>query len=146
MAKSNGLTLDVLAERIAALDRLLQSSLQSAQDAISKAESAQEKRFEGVNEFRAALADQAASFVTKVELDAGRAASQKDRADLRNVYNELRVGQRDMVDRHEMDTAIDALTAQVTYLQGAVNRLLITLLTSLVIALVTALLFAVFRA
>ena len=139
------LTLEVLEERIAALDRLVQTSLGSAQEAITKAESAQEKRFEGVNEFRQTLGDQQATFITKTEAETTREASVKDRAELRNLIGELRIAQRDLVPRAEHDAANDALVTQMNYLQGAVNRLLITLLTSLVIALITALLLAVFR-
>lgn len=42
-------------------------ALASDRRAIDKAEFANEKRFEGVNEFRAQLGDQAASFITRVE-------------------------------------------------------------------------------
>ena len=38
---------------------------------MSKAETATEKRFESVNEFRQTLSDQTRSFVSKVEFDAG---------------------------------------------------------------------------
>ena len=74
------LAADVAAVRreLAALDRLLVSlieaqaekvalALASADKAVLKAETATEKRFEGVNEFRQQLADQARNFMTRVE-------------------------------------------------------------------------------
>jgi hypothetical protein len=59
----------VLAERVAGLDRLVQVALQSSQEAITKAETATEKRFDAVNEFRATLSDQASTFATKEKVD-----------------------------------------------------------------------------
>jgi hypothetical protein len=47
-------------------------ALASADKAVLKAEAATEKRFEGVNEFRQALTDQAAAFVTRREFEALR--------------------------------------------------------------------------
>jgi len=51
--------------RYANLESKVQAAFDSSQTAIQKAETATEKRFEGVNEFRAALSDQAAHFVTR---------------------------------------------------------------------------------
>lgn len=44
------------------------SALASSKEAVTKAESATEKRFDSVNEFRATLTDQASRFVTRKEL------------------------------------------------------------------------------
>jgi hypothetical protein len=71
----------VLVERVAQLERRMQerfdsllremhNSFGSAEKAIAKAETATERRFEGVNEFRAQLSDQAARFITRDELSA----------------------------------------------------------------------------
>src|ERR1035437_7368139 len=51
------------------------AALLAADRAISKSESASERRFESVNEFRAQLADQAATFMPRAEanLQIGRA-------------------------------------------------------------------------
>jgi hypothetical protein len=46
------------------------TALASAEKATAKAETAAERRFEAVNEFRAQLADQSATFITRVEFDA----------------------------------------------------------------------------
>ncbi len=62
--------IDVLVERIESLRREMKSEFASVERAVSKAEAATEKRFEGVNEFRAQLSDQAARFITRDELQA----------------------------------------------------------------------------
>jgi hypothetical protein len=73
--------IDVLVERLSGLEkrmddrfdsllREIHSTFESAAKAIEKAEAATDKRFEGVNEFRAQLSDQAARFVTREELGA----------------------------------------------------------------------------
>jgi hypothetical protein len=50
-------------------EKLTQAALVAAQAAVSKAETATEKRFEGVNEFRASLADQAARLMPRAETE-----------------------------------------------------------------------------
>ena len=57
-------------ERFDSFLREMHSSFDSASKAIEKADAATERRFEGVNEFRAQLSDQAARFVTRDELGA----------------------------------------------------------------------------
>lgn len=52
-----------------AAEKAVSTALTSAEKAVSKAEVAAEKRFESVNEFRGQLADQAAQFITRQELD-----------------------------------------------------------------------------
>jgi len=56
--------------RFEAMKAQVESAFASSQLAINKADEATEKRFEGVNEFRAALSDQAAHFVTNQQLAA----------------------------------------------------------------------------
>ncbi len=78
---------EILEERIVALDRLTDAkfvtfrtlvdsqaekvalALSAAEKAISKAETATEKRFDSVNEFRQTLTDQAGQFITRMEFD-----------------------------------------------------------------------------
>ncbi len=50
-----------------AQEKAVRAALEAAQKAVDKAEEAATKRFESVNEFRAQLADQAASFLTRRE-------------------------------------------------------------------------------
>lgn len=56
--------------------RAVATALLSAEKAVTKAEIAAEKRFESVNEFRAQLADQALTFVSRVEAEAYRLATE----------------------------------------------------------------------
>lgn len=54
---------------LAAADKLIQAALIAAEKAVDKANDASERRFESVNEFRAQLTDQAATFVRRDEVD-----------------------------------------------------------------------------
>ena len=54
-------------ERFLAMKTAVDAALLSSDRAISKAEQATEKRFEGVNEFREALADQSATLLPRTE-------------------------------------------------------------------------------
>lgn len=69
-----------LEERVTALTRSVQDrfeanekqtalAMSAAEKAVTKAETASEKRFEGVNEFRAVLTDQAKTLITRTEVD-----------------------------------------------------------------------------
>lgn len=50
-------------------DRRYEQRFAAAQEAVLKAEVASEKRFEGVNEFRAQLADQQRTFIPRIEAE-----------------------------------------------------------------------------
>ncbi len=54
-------------QRAASQDKAVSSALETSEKAIIKAESATERRFEGVNEFRQTLADQAATLMPRAE-------------------------------------------------------------------------------
>lgn len=54
-------------ERFAAMDKTVGAALSASDKAVSKAETATEKRFEGVNEFRQTLADQAGLLMPRAE-------------------------------------------------------------------------------
>lgn len=54
-------------QRFDALENLLKLSIATSERALSKAEAANDKRFEGVNEFRATLADQQSTLMPKGE-------------------------------------------------------------------------------
>lgn len=58
------------ATRVSALNDLVQQQFDSTREAVSKAEAANEKRFESVNAFRAQLGDQAAQFLPREVADA----------------------------------------------------------------------------
>jgi septal ring factor EnvC (AmiA/AmiB activator) len=72
--------------RFDAMKDHVEEAFNSSQRAIDKADEATEKRFEGVNEFRAALSDQATRFVTIDQLhslqDKLEAAIERNRDDL----------------------------------------------------------------
>src|SRR5580765_8491755 len=76
---------DHLVDRIDGLEKQLTLSINSVKDniavalaasekAIGKAELASERRFEGVNEFRATLSDQASTFLPRAEFAVQHAA------------------------------------------------------------------------
>jgi len=56
-------------QRFLAQQEAVTSALESAKEAVAKAETATEKRFEGVNEFRAQLADQARELMPRKETE-----------------------------------------------------------------------------
>ena len=56
-------------QRFTAQEQAVAAALTSAKEAVSKAEAASEKRFDSVNEFRATLADQSATLISRTEVD-----------------------------------------------------------------------------
>lgn len=58
-----------VAAALAAQERAVAAALAAADRAVSKAEAASEKRFEGVNEFRAALADNFRTLMPRAEAE-----------------------------------------------------------------------------
>lgn len=54
-------------ERFIAQEKAAKDTLTATKEAILKAEAAAEKRFEGVNEFRQTLSDQASTFMPRIE-------------------------------------------------------------------------------
>ena len=57
-------------QRFDAAEKAVQAALSAADRAVSKAELASEKRFEGVNEFRQTLSDQSRNFLPRGEYSA----------------------------------------------------------------------------
>jgi hypothetical protein len=60
---------ELMTQRFIDSDRAVQNALASAKDAVSKAETATEKRFDSVNEFRAQLNDQTVNLLTRREYE-----------------------------------------------------------------------------
>jgi hypothetical protein len=54
---------------LAAADKATAAALAAAEKAVSKAEASTEKRFESMNEFRGQLADQANTFIPRIEAE-----------------------------------------------------------------------------
>lgn len=57
------------AERFDAQEKAVDAALQAAKEAVGKAETAAEKRFDSVNEFRGQLSDQARDFMPRSEAE-----------------------------------------------------------------------------
>ncbi len=66
------------AAHFAAQEVAMSAALAAAEKAVLKAEMASERRFEAVNEFRAQLADQAATFIPRIEAEARIARNTED--------------------------------------------------------------------
>ena len=66
----------------AAAERAVAAALSAAKEAVAKAEVANEKRFDGVNEFRTTLADQTALLMPRAEVDARLSALSEKTSDL----------------------------------------------------------------
>ena len=83
-------------ERHKANQEAVQAALQAAKEAVAKAETAMDKRFDGVNEFRQTLSDQAASFPTRAEMKAEveKVAAEATRNTTRLAELELRLTTR----------------------------------------------------
>lgn len=69
---------EALSAALDAAKEQVANALQAAKEAVLKAEDAANKRFEGVNEFRQTLVDQAGTFMTKAEADARLKAAEED--------------------------------------------------------------------
>ena len=82
-------------QRFESMKQQIDAAFASSQIAIDKADQATEKRFEGVNEFRAALSDQASRFVTQDALaalaDKLQASIERNREDLDQLSKRIDV-------------------------------------------------------
>ena len=67
--------LAALAERIAALDRLMQAELKALSASIEKAEVKIDERFRSHNEFREQIREERSTVVTRTEIQAAHAAA-----------------------------------------------------------------------
>lgn len=133
--------LKTLTERVSALDRLMEAkfvtfdvmvssqaekvllALNAADKAVSKAETATEKRFEAVNEFRGQLADQASTLVSRTEFAAKADALGEKLSDLTDRLNRSEgseTGKARVVDtRQKSDSNMIAIASVVAGLVGA---------------------------
>jgi hypothetical protein len=64
-------------QRFAAQEKAVKDALTGSEKAVAKAEIAAEKRFDSQNEFRAQLADQAGTFIPRLEAEARISALEK---------------------------------------------------------------------
>jgi len=95
-------------ERFESQKQAVTSALASAERAVGKAEVANEKRFDSVNEFRSSLADQAATLMPRLETES-RIGVLDDKVDALNAR----------LDRHE--GVSKGLTAGWGYLLAAIG-------------------------
>lgn len=66
----NDVTLrEYVEKRFEAADKAVNAALAAQKEAVTKAENSMEKRFEGVNEFRATLADQQRTLMPRAEAE-----------------------------------------------------------------------------
>lgn len=93
--------------QIAALKELTLARFEAAGEAVTKAEVASEKRLDSVNEFRAQLSDQAATFLTRREYEGAHKAALDSVAELRRQITEMSAT---VVPRLETDAWRQAMT------------------------------------
>ncbi len=79
-----------LEARISALKENVGTALIASDKAVSKAEVASERRFDGVNEFRQTLSDQAATFLTRNEYNSEHKNLIQKYELISQQFNELR--------------------------------------------------------
>lgn len=74
---------------VVTLKAYMDQKFESMQLAITKAEQATEKRFEGVNEFRNTLADQQRTFIPRAEYESGHAGLHVEVLDLKTRLDKI---------------------------------------------------------
>jgi hypothetical protein len=77
-------------DRFKAMDEKTSLALTSSEKAVNKAETATEKRFEGVNEFRSSLSDLTGTMIPRAEANARFEALDSKNEDLKNEIASLR--------------------------------------------------------
>jgi hypothetical protein len=99
-------------------DKAVQAALISAEKAVGKAEIASEKRFESVNEFRAQLTDQAATFLSRAEYEGNhKALADKFETQLSNVTGRVDIEtKRADAARNDLELR---LTSRLDLMQGS---------------------------
>jgi hypothetical protein len=102
-----------LEQLIAGQDKAVQIAMTASDRAVTKAETAAEKRFESVNEFRAALADNARLLMPRAESETiFKNQSGRHDSDMATVSDKLSSGLT------SMDGRISGLRTDLTQLQG----------------------------
>lgn len=109
-------TVAVSNERLQSINNAVKSveeaakiALAASEKATAKAEAANEKRFEGVNEFRKALSDQSNTFITRTEVDTKLASLDKETASVSSRMDRIEgrnIGQFDTEKTHRDNTAL----------------------------------------
>src|ERR1700677_1362132 len=92
-----------------AVEKSAANALAASAAATQKAENAMEKRFEGVNEFRGAMGDQASRFITREEVQQRMSASDKETAGVVSRLDRLEaaaLGKQDTEKSRKDDTGL----------------------------------------
>ncbi len=103
-------------ERFSAAKEAVQAALTAADKALSKAEIASERRFEGVNEFRATLADQATMLMPRSEYTAQHNALVDKVSDIATRVSTVETGGR--VKSETTSSSISTVVAIVSVIYG----------------------------
>lgn len=93
-----------------AAEQAVQTALVSAEKAVGKAEAAADKRFESVNEFRKQLADQTATFPTRIEV-----STRLDGLSEQVQRDQQRIGELELRLTSRLDTAQAAVGGAAEY-------------------------------
>lgn len=91
------------------------------QDAVLKAETATDKRFESVNEFRQTLADQQNTFASKIEMNTAFDYVGKNITKNQEDINEVRLKTTSFITTTEHGLRIAELQLQITALRDIIN-------------------------
>jgi hypothetical protein len=103
-------------ERFKAMDEKTGLALTSSEKAVAKAETATEKRFDAVNEFRGQLKDQASTLLPKAEADAKFRAYDEKLDDIKKEIASLREYRSSGESKEKtMEKSHDAGTASVRW-------------------------------
>lgn len=107
---------------IASNDRRYDDRFAAVKEAVNKAETAMEKRFEGVNEFRNTLADQQRTFIPRPEFESVVEGMKKDIANLSQSFREQRGSDKGLLSGWSMAVGIVGFVAIVVGLFLAFKR------------------------
>jgi hypothetical protein len=109
-----------LEDALQSVKEATRADLDAAKEAVNKAEKSNERRFDSVNEFRAQLADQASTFMTRREAEARLGALMEKLESLAAEHRRDLVTMREMADRlaAASDVRLKVLESSGANLQG----------------------------
>jgi len=99
-----------LSERIISIKQLIDLGTEMSKEAITKAEAASEKRFEGLNELRGAMSDQALSFLPRSEATARFNSISEKLDQLAGIGSMNQLDMKTMMRRDDLKPLVEDLT------------------------------------
>jgi phage shock protein A len=111
-----------LNDRIEAAKEQAKLALTASDKAIAKAEIASEKRFESVNEFRAALTDASRNNITRTEVDSKIEALTEKIKDLGDRMNRSEGSKQGLIDGWKIFAALVGLLATIFAILAAMKH------------------------